>query len=47
MVDDPGSRDASIWIDGYWQKTSAPHLRAVGLAAYLDLDWLWSQLGKS
>ncbi len=44
---DPESRDASVWVEGYWQKVAGGRLQAVELSAYLDLDWLWGQMGKS
>ena len=44
---DPESRDASIWREGYWQKVAGSRVEAVQPPVFLDLHWLWEQLGQS
>ena len=44
---DPETRDAFVWKDGYWQKSGGERLDVIGSAAFLDLKWLWLQMGLS
>lgn len=42
---DPDARTAEVWRDGYWQPAGPERVHAVESPIYLDLTWLWSELG--
>lgn len=44
---DPEKRSASTWVAGKWQATSERYLRSSISEAFVDLEWLWTEMDDS
>ena len=44
---DPEQRSASVWAQNGWIETRERQLRSSSSEAFVDLDWLWTELDDS